>query len=116
VNYPNSESFTRISEFKHLTGQVSRGTSIVREYPTWEGDPYYPVPSEQNERQFQQYRELAKQQSAVSFVGRLAEYRYYNMDQVVGAALKTAEQLIGRYVPTGAAHAALLPARKASNG
>jgi UDP-galactopyranose mutase len=92
----------------------------VREYPTWHGDPYYPVPSEQNERQFQQYRELAKQQSAVSFVGRLAEYRYYNMDQVVGAALKTAEQLIGRYLArlgtTGAAHAALLPARKVSNG
>ena len=116
VNYPNSEAFTRITEFKHLTGQVCRGTSIVREYPTWQGDPYYPVPSEQNERQFQQYRDLAKQQSAVSFVGRLAEYRYYNMDQVVGAALKTAEQLTGRYVPTGAAHAALLPARKASHG
>ena len=106
VNYPNSEKFTRITEFKHLTGQASRGTSIVREYPTWQGEPYYPVPAEQNERLYRQYRDLAKEESGVSFVGRLAEYRYYNMDQVVAAALKTAEQLIGRYLPTGAALAA----------
>ena len=97
VNYPNSESFTRITEFKHLTGQVAPGTSVVREYPTWEGEPYYPVPSEANEQQYKRYRELAKTESHVSFVGRLAEYRYYNMDQVVAAALRTADQLIERY-------------------
>jgi UDP-galactopyranose mutase len=116
VNYPSSEDFTRITEFKHLTGQVSRGTSIVREYPRWQGEPFYPVPSEQNERQYRQYRDLAKSQSAVSFVGRLAEYRYYNMDQVVGAALKTAEQLTSRFAPGAAAHAASLPRSQVSHG
>lgn len=97
VNYPNTERFTRITEFKHLTGQAARGTSIVREFPTWRGDPYYPVPAPENERQYKQYRELAKTESGVSFVGRLAEYRYYNMDQVVAAALKTAAQLTAVY-------------------
>ena len=115
VNYPNSEAFTRITEFKHLTGQVSRGTSIVREYPTWQGEPFYPVPSEQNEHQYRQYRDLAKSQPAVSFVGRLAEYRYYNMDQVVGAALKTADQLTSIFAPSTAARAAALPRGQVSH-
>jgi len=94
VNYPNDHNYTRITEFKHLTGQKCTGTSVVREYPQSEGDPYYPVPRPDNESLFKRYSELAEQTKEVTFVGRLAEYRYYNMDQVVGAALKTAEQIL----------------------
>jgi UDP-galactopyranose mutase len=93
VNYPNDHAFTRITEFKHLTGQTHAGTSIVREYPQDEGDPYYPVPRVENERLFKRYEELAKKERDVAFVGRLAQYRYYNMDQVVGAALAAAKRL-----------------------
>lgn len=95
VNYPNDHAFTRITEFKHLTGQRHAGTSIVREYPQAEGDPYYPVPRAENEALFKRYQELARQEPNVTFVGRLAQYRYYNMDQVVGAALTAAKSLIG---------------------
>ena len=94
VNYPNSQDFTRITEFKHLTGQSHAGTSIVREYPQNTGDPYYPIPTGSNEALFKKYDALASAQKNVSFVGRLAQYRYYNMDQVVAAALKTSEDLI----------------------
>jgi len=95
VNYPNDHAYTRITEFKHLTGQQHAGTSIVREYPQAEGDPYYPVPRAENEALFKRYEELAKQEPNVTFVGRLAQYRYYNMDQVVGAALAAAKRLLG---------------------
>lgn len=93
VNYPNDFEFTRITEFKHLTGQQHTGTSIVREYPQKEGDPYYPVPRADNEELFKKYQELADNESNVTFVGRLAQYKYYNMDQVVGAALACTERL-----------------------
>jgi UDP-galactopyranose mutase len=93
VNYPNDFEFTRITEFKHLTGQLHSGTSIVREYPTDVGDPYYPVPRPDNEALFKRYEALAEQEADVTFVGRLAQYRYYNMDQCVGAALKCAQGL-----------------------
>ena len=95
VNYPNDHAYTRITEFKHLTGQSHPGTSIVREYPQAEGDPYYPVPRAENEILFKRYEELAKNERDTTFVGRLAQYRYYNMDQVVGAALAAAKRLIG---------------------
>lgn len=95
VNYPNDHAYTRITEFKHLTGQSHPGTSIVREYPQAEGDPYYPVPRPENEALYQRYKTLAARESNVFFVGRLAQYRYYNMDQVVAAALKTAERILG---------------------
>lgn len=95
VNYPNDHAFTRITEFKHLTGQKAEGTSIVREYPQADGDPYYPVPSTENEALFKRYEALAREEPNVTFVGRLAQYRYYNMDQVVGAALAAARTLIG---------------------
>ena len=95
VNYPNDHAFTRITEIKHLTGELHPGTSIVREYPQAEGDPYYPVPRPENEALYQRYEELAKQQSGVSFVGRLAQYRYLNMDQVVEAALRVGRSLAG---------------------
>jgi UDP-galactopyranose mutase len=94
VNYPNSQAFTRITEFKHLTGQQVAGTSIVREYPQAEGEPYYPIPRPENEALYQRYAALAEAEPGVSFVGRLAQYRYYNMDQVVAAALKLCEQLL----------------------
>lgn len=96
VNYPNTHDYTRITEFKHLTGQQHAGTSIVREYPQAEGDPYYPVPRPENEALFKRYAERAEAETGVTFVGRLAQYRYYNMDQIVAAALKTAEDLAAR--------------------
>lgn len=98
VNYPNDFDFTRITEFKHLTGQQHTSTSIVREYPTSEGDPYYPIPRTENENLFKQYQELARSEKDVTFVGRLAEYRYYNMDQVVGAALTAADRILDRKI------------------
>lgn len=96
VNYPNDNTYTRITEFKHITGQKHSGTSIVREYPQWEGEPYYPVPSPENEQIYQRYKTLADAESTVTFMGRLAQYRYYNMDQVVGAALAAMVRLLGR--------------------
>ena len=94
VNYPNRHAYTRITEFKHLTGQLAPGTSIVREYPQAEGEPYYPIPRADNEALYQRYAAMAEAEASVSFVGRLAQYRYYNMDQVVAAALKLSEGLL----------------------
>jgi len=94
VNYPNDHDFTRITEFKHLTGQSHSGTSIVREFPKTDGDPYYPVPTSENQALYQKYRKLADAESATFFIGRLAEYRYYNMDQVVAAALLLCGKLL----------------------
>lgn len=94
VNFPNDHAYTRITEFKHLTGQENKGTSIVREYPQAAGDPYYPIPSEKNEELFKRYEALGKAEKGVTFVGRLAQYRYYNMDQVVGSALTAAKRLL----------------------
>jgi UDP-galactopyranose mutase len=108
VNFPNDYDFTRITEFKHLTGQQHSGTSIVREYPQAEGDPYYPIPRPENELLLKKYQALAAKESRVTFVGRLGQYRYYNMDQCVGAALKTAEEIANVMVP----QAALKPAVK----
>ena len=79
--------YTRITEYKHLTGQVHPKTSISYEFPQAEGDPYYPVPRPENQALYKQYEALARQHPDVIFVGRLATYRYYNMDQVVGQAL-----------------------------
>ncbi len=96
VNYPNDGEFTRITEFKHITGQTHRGTSLLREYPRADGEPYYPIPREENEALLRRYKARAAACSGVTFVGRLAQYRYYNMDQVVGAALAAADRLIPR--------------------
>lgn len=111
INYPNDHDYTRITEFKHLTGQVHAGTSIVREYPQAAGDPYYPVPRPENEALFKRYEALARQESGVTFVGRLAQYRYYNMDQCVGAALKAVEYVLEKLgAPVDAAPAGLVAA------
>ncbi len=92
VNYPDDHAFTRITEFKHLTGQKHSGTSIVREYPEDQGEPYYPVPRPENQELYRHYQELVSGARCTYFVGRLAQYRYYNMDQVVAAALKISGQ------------------------
>ena len=90
VNYPAADvPHTRITEYKHLTGQQTSGTSITYEFPSAEGDPYYPIPRPENQQLFKRYEALAMVQADVTFVGRLATYRYYNMDQVVGQALAT---------------------------
>src|SRR4051812_8586202 len=90
VNYPDPQvPYTRITEYKHLTGQSHPKTSITYEYPSAEGDPYYPIPRAENQALFKKYEALADATPNVTFVGRLATYRYYNMDQVVGQALAT---------------------------
>jgi UDP-galactopyranose mutase len=90
VNYPSEDvPFTRISEYKHLTGQQSPVTTVTYEYPSAEGDPYYPIPRPENQELFKRYEALADATDDVTFVGRLATYRYYNMDQIVGQALAT---------------------------
>ncbi len=87
VNYPQSEDYTRVTEYKHLTGQAHPRTSLTYEYPTAEGDPYYPIPRSENQALYKRYEALADASADVWFVGRLATYRYLNMDQVVGQAL-----------------------------
>jgi UDP-galactopyranose mutase len=97
VNYPDEATpFTRITEYKHLTGQKHAKTTITYEFPTAEGDPYYPIPTAENHERFKRYEAMARGASGVVFVGRLASYRYYNMDQVVGQALATARRLGAR--------------------
>ena len=88
VNYPAPDvPFTRITEYKHLTGQAHAKTSITREFPTDEGDPYYPIPAAKNAALYRRYEELAERTPGVTFTGRLGTYRYYNMDQVVAQSL-----------------------------
>jgi UDP-galactopyranose mutase len=93
VNYPNEFAYTRVTEMKHLTGQVHPKTSLVYEYPREQGDPYYPVPRPENGELYKRYAALAEDTPGVYFVGRLATYRYYNMDQVVAQALAVYRRL-----------------------
>lgn len=95
VNYPNEHAYTRVTEFKYLTGQEHAKTSVVYEFPTAEGDPYYPIPRPENAELYQKYRALADATPGVHFCGRLATYRYYNMDQVVAQALTLYAKLSG---------------------
>ena len=96
VNYPSPDvPYTRMTEFKHLTGQVHGKTSICYEFPTADGDPYYPVPRPENAALYARYQALADATPEVTFVGRLATYRYYNMDQVVGQALSAFMRFTG---------------------
>ena len=122
INYPNEYDYTRVTEFKYLTGQKSASTSIVYEYPRDKGDPYYPIPRPENAAIYARYRELAVKDDRVHFCGRLANYKYFNMDQVVAQALATyrriAEQsgglnlstpMVGaRQAPHGAAQTAVM--------
>jgi UDP-galactopyranose mutase len=95
VNYPNEFAYTRVTEFKYLTGQEHPKTSVVYEYPKAEGDPYYPIPRPENAELYRKYHSLAQQRADVHFVGRLATYKYYNMDQVTAQALTTYARLMG---------------------
>jgi len=92
VNFPNAHHYTRITEFKHATGQKTPGTTIAREYPQahvrGENEPYYPIPLDSSYRLYEKYAdEVDKAGKHVTFAGRLADYKYYNMDQAVGRAL-----------------------------
>ena len=94
VNYPNEHLYTRITEFKYLTGQDHAKTSIVYEFPRAEGDAYYPVPRKENAEIYLKYKALADRTTGVHFVGRLATYKYYNMDQIVAQALTQYAKMI----------------------
>jgi UDP-galactopyranose mutase len=97
VNYPLEDTpYTRITEYKHLTGQRHRQTSVSYEFSSATGDPYYPIPNATAQALYKRYEALADAEPNVSFVGRLATYRYYNMDQVVGQALATWRRLADR--------------------
>jgi UDP-galactopyranose mutase len=95
VNYPNEHDYTRITEFKQLTGQVHARTSVVYEYPCNGGEPYYPVPRPENAVLYKKYEAMGNATPGVHFVGRLGTYKYYNMDQVVGQALALCSKLSG---------------------
>ncbi len=117
VNYPNEQSYTRITDFKYLTGQKHPKTTIVYEYPKADGDPYYPIPRPENAEIYRKYQQLAAQMENTYFVGRLATYKYYNMDQVVAQALTLFKKLVARtnesYVN---GNTASLPVLKSTNG
>ena len=88
VNFVDSEKFTRITEYKYFTNQKSESTTITKEYPKEKGEPYYPIPNDETNVIYKKYRMEADKLEDVCFLGRLAEYKYYNMDQVVGRILK----------------------------
>lgn len=111
VNYPNNHEYTRITEFKHLTGQVHPKTSIVYEYPHAEGDPYYPIPKPEYTQLYNKYKALADATQGVYFVGRLATYKYYNMDQVVGQALSTFDKIMSTPDKQAASIVPVIPER-----
>jgi UDP-galactopyranose mutase len=87
VNYPNDYDFTRITEYKRMTGQIHTKTTIVREYSTSEGEPYYPVPRVENKKLYEKYEALASREENVCFLGRLGRYRYLNMDMAIKEAM-----------------------------
>jgi UDP-galactopyranose mutase len=95
INYPNEHLYTRVTEFKYLTGQEHSKTSIVYEFPENGGDPYYPVPRPENHEIYKQYKQLADATPGVHFIGRLATYKYYNMDQVAAQALALFKKISG---------------------
>ena len=95
VNYPNDNPYTRVTEFKHVTGQQHPKTTRVYEYPQADGDPYYPIPRAENAELYKRYQELAAATPGVQFVGRLGTYKYYNMDQVVAQALTLFAKIAG---------------------
>jgi len=95
VNYPNEQAYTRITEFKYMTGQEHEKTSVVYEFPQATGDPYYPIPRKENAELYTKYKALADARPDVHFVGRLATYKYYNMDQIVAQALTVYGKIAG---------------------
>jgi UDP-galactopyranose mutase len=101
INEPSADvSYTRTTEFRHMTGQeVHDSSTMAVEYPRAEGDPYYPIPNDETRALYKRYAALAQERPDVTFVGRLARYQYLNMDQVVGQALSTAQKLIESLAP-----------------
>ena len=95
INYPNDQAYTRVTEFKYLTGQEHRKTTVVYEFARADGDPYYPIPRPANAALYKKYQDLAAATPNVHFVGRLGTYKYYNMDQVVAQALTLHARLAG---------------------
>ena len=116
VNYPNDQLYTRVTEFKYLTGQEHAKTSIVYEFPQDEGDAYYPVPRKANADIYAKYKALADQTPEVHFLGRLATYKYYNMDQIVGQALTSYAKIAGMKRLVAVAHSAGAVAQSTGNG
>jgi UDP-galactopyranose mutase len=116
VNYPNEHLYTRVTEFKYLTGQEHAKTSIVYEFPQSEGDPYYPVPRKENANLYTRYKALADATPEVHFVGRLATYKYYNMDQIVAQALTVYAKLKGTKRAEAVAAVSSLPRNGNGNG
>jgi UDP-galactopyranose mutase len=116
VNYPNEQPYTRITEFKYLTGQEHKKTSIVYEYPQAEGDPYYPIPRSENAELYTKYKTLAEGRPDVHFVGRLATYKYYNMDQIVAQALTVYGKVVGKKRKEAAVVAATANGNAKSDG
>jgi UDP-galactopyranose mutase len=97
INYPNEHLYTRVTEFKYLTGQKHQKTSVVYEYPTDAGDPYYPVPRPENNEMYKRYERLASECDRTTFTGRLATYKYYNMDQVVAQSLSVFKKILSQH-------------------
>jgi len=95
INYPNENAYTRVTEFKYLTGQEHPKTTVVYEFAKSTGDPYYPVPQPANAALYKKYQDLAEQTPGVHFLGRLGTYKYYNMDQVVAQALTLYAKIAG---------------------
>jgi UDP-galactopyranose mutase len=110
VNYPQTNAYTRVTEYKHLTGQQHPKTSLTYEYPSDKGDPYYPIPRPENDALYKRYQALAARAEGVWFVGRLATYRYYNMDQVVAQALAVFDRINATRPATPKAPSAPRPA------
>jgi UDP-galactopyranose mutase len=94
INFPNEHPYTRVTEFKYLTGQRHPKTTVVFEYPKAEGDPYYPVPRPENSELYKKYQLLANEMENVYFTGRLATYKYYNMDQVTAQSLTLFKRIL----------------------
>jgi UDP-galactopyranose mutase len=112
VNYPNEHPYTRSTELKYLTGQKHNKTTLVYEYPKAEGDPYYPVPRKENAALYKKYQALAEETPNVYFTGRLATYKYYNMDQVVAQSLTLFKRISAEVENVQAA----VPTKSSENG
>ena len=96
VNYPSKDvPYTRIIEYKHLPNQKSSPHSIiVKEYPSDVGEPYYPVPTQYTQELYEKYRTLADKEENVVMLGRLASYKYFNMDQAIANSLDYFNKLL----------------------